>query len=254
MAVLPSGILVAALAVAVVDVPNRPALAQQKPKKKRPRRRSRPKPPAPDYANVAYGKQKRQVIDLWLARSEKPTPLVIYIHGGGFRGGSKESVGVGLITGCRRIGVSVAAINYRLTTEVPFPAAHHDSARAIQFLRYHAKKYNLDPTRFAATGGSAGGGISLWLAFHDDLAVPDSKDTVARQSTRLVCAAVSAPQSSYDPRFARSIGLPGLERHGFFFLFYGIKRSECSIPPKHTSCTRQHRPSRISRKTTRRCT
>ena len=209
------------------------SFAQAKQTKQRPKRRPRPKPPKPDHANLAYGKHRRQVLDLWLAKSERPTPLVIYIHGGGFRGGSKDTVSPGAIQGFRRHGVSVAAINYRLTTEVPFPAAHHDSARAIQFLRHHAKKYNLDPKRFAATGGSAGGGISMWLAFHDDLADPKSDDPIARESTRLTCVAVSAAQSSYDPRFAKSIGLPRLESHGFFFPFYGIKRSEFDSPKAH---------------------
>jgi len=76
----------------------------------------------------------------------------------------------------------------------------HDCARALQYLRLHAQEYNLDPTRVGATGGSAGAGISQWLLFHDDLADPDSKDAVLRQSTRLTCAVVYAAQSSYDPR------------------------------------------------------
>jgi acetyl esterase/lipase len=58
----------------------------------------------------------------------------------------------------------------------------HDGARAVQYLRSRAKEWNLDPARVAATGGSAGAGISLWLAFHADLADPKSKDPVARQS------------------------------------------------------------------------
>jgi len=45
----------------------------------------------------------------------------------------------------------------------------HDCARAIQFLRSKAARWNIDPKRIAATGGSAGAGISLWLGFHDDL-------------------------------------------------------------------------------------
>jgi acetyl esterase/lipase len=193
----------------------------------------RPELPEPDFANARYGPHERNVLDLWQAASDKPTPLVIYIHGGGFRNGSKETVGAGAIEQFRRAGISVAAINYRLTDVAPFPAAHHDSARAVQFLRSKAKEWNLDPKRFGTTGGSAGGGISLWLAFHDDLADPKSDDPVARESTRLTCVAVSAAQSSYDPRFARSIGLPRLEQHSFFLPFYGITRDEIDSPKAH---------------------
>jgi acetyl esterase/lipase len=65
-----------------------------------------------------------------------------------------------------------------------------DGGRAVQFARSKAKEWNIDKARIAATGGSAGAGISLWLAFRDDLADPKSDDPVARESTRLTCAAV----------------------------------------------------------------
>lgn len=197
------------------------------------RRRQGVEPIPPTHANVKYGEHERNVLDVWLAKSDKPTPLVIYIHGGGFRGGSKEGVSIGTTNSFLRNGISVAAINYRLTTTDPFPAAHHDSARAVQFLRHKAKEWNLDPKRFGATGGSAGGGVSLWLAFHDDLADPDSDDPIARESTRLTCVAVTSAQSSYDPRFGRKIGLPRIEEHGFFLPFYGIKRDEIDSPKAH---------------------
>jgi hypothetical protein len=57
----------------------------------------------------------------------------------------------------------------------------------------------------AATGGSAGAGISLWLGFHEDLADPDNEDPVLRESTRLTCMAVYNGQTSYDPRFIRDL-------------------------------------------------
>ena len=99
-------------------------------------------------------------------------------------------------------GYSVAAINYRLTDMASAPAAYRDCARALQFLRHHAQQYNLNPRLVASTGGSAGAGTSMWIAFHDDLADPDSDNPIARQSTRLTCVAVSNGQSSYDSRFA----------------------------------------------------
>lgn len=128
--------------------------------------------PAPDLANVKYGPHERNVLDLWKAKAERATPLAVFIHGGGFRGGSKEKLAPALLQGLLARGISVMAINYRLSPEVAFPAHYLDCARAIQFARLHAKEWNIDPRRVGATGGSAGAGTSLWLAFHDDLADP----------------------------------------------------------------------------------
>ena len=157
--------------------------------------------PTPDYENVPYGPHERNVLDLWLAKSDAPTPLVIYYHGGGFRSGDKRTIQPQLLAGLLQAGISVAAANYRLTDTAPYPAQMHDSARALQFVRLHAAEYNLDPTRVGATGGSAGAGISQWLLFHDDLADAVNDDPVLRQSTRVTCAVVYAAQTSYDPRF-----------------------------------------------------
>ncbi len=161
----------------------------------------------PTHANVSYGPHDRNVMDVWLAKSDKPTPILVSIHGGGFRGGNK-SVEPSLLRECLDSGISVVAITYRLSDQAIAPAQHLDSARAIQFIRHNAPQWNVDPSRIAATGGSAGAGISLWLGFHDDLADPDNDDPVQRQSTRLTCMSVYNGQTSYDPRFIRDL-FPG---------------------------------------------
>jgi acetyl esterase/lipase len=165
-----------------------------------------PRGPAqpPTHRDVKYGPYDRNVMDVWLAESDEPTPVLVSIHGGGFRGGNK-SVSGSLLRECLDSGISVVAITYRLSDQAIAPAQFHDSARAIQFIRHNAKQWNLDPTRIAATGGSAGAGISLWLGFHDDLADPDNEDPVLRQSTRLTCMSVNGGQTSYDPRFIRDL-------------------------------------------------
>src|SRR5688572_27854791 len=99
----------------------------------------------------------------------------------------------------------------------------HDGAQAVPFIRSKAKEWNLDATKVACNGGSAGAGISLWLPFHDDLADPKSDDAVARQSTRLSCAAVQGAQTSYDPRWIKEkIGGPAHEQPALM-PFYGLK-------------------------------
>ena len=183
----------------------------------------------PTHANVSYGPHSRNVFDLYLAESNKPTPLVLYIHGGAFHYGDKSELRQRDLEAYLNAGYSVATLNYRLTDVAAAPAAYLDCGRALQFLRQNAQKWNLDPKLVASTGKSAGAGISLWLGFHDDLADSESDDPIERESTRLTCVAVSNGQSSYDPRFAEAIGIPrpnfdGIPR--FFFPFYGINANE----------------------------
>lgn len=164
--------------------------------------------PPPTKADVSYGDHERNVLDFWKAESDKPTPLFIWIHGGGFRGGDKRSFPGDLRSQLLKAGISCAAIHYRLSGHAPYPAQMHDAARAVQFLRSKADQWNVDPQRFAAGGGSAGSGISQWLGYHEDLADPDSDDPLARQSTRLSCVFPINMQSTYDPRVIKRI-IPG---------------------------------------------
>lgn len=158
----------------------------------------------PTHADVKYGPHARNIMDVWLAESETPTPVLVSIHGGGFRGGNK-SVNNGVLRRCLNSGISVVAITYRLSDTAIAPAQFQDAARAVQFVRHKAGDWNLDATRIAASGGSAGAGLSLWLGFHEDLADPENDDPVLRQSTRLTCMMVNAGQTSYDPRFIREL-------------------------------------------------
>ena len=78
-----------------------------------------------------------------------------------------------------------------------------DAARALQFVRSRAEEWNFDKERIRTAGGSAGACSSLWLSFHDDLADLESDDPVARESTRLWCAAVCGAQPTLDPKQMR---------------------------------------------------
>jgi len=162
--------------------------------------------PKPSHSEVSYGKHERNVLDFWQAKSEKPTPLVLVIHGGGWTSGSKERVDrFANVQAFLDAGISVAANNYRLMEHAkdvvpPVKAPMHDSARALQFLRSKAKEWNIDPTKIAAAGGSAGACTSLWLAYHDDMADPKSADPISRQSTRLSFVAVIGAQTTLDPK------------------------------------------------------
>ncbi len=163
----------------------------------------------PTFANVSYGPNKLNTLDFWKAQTGQPAPVLIFIHGGGFRSGAKEDAAQWYdIAEVLKQGISFASFNYRLTGTDPYPAQMMDCARAVQFLRANAQTYGFDPARMATTGGSAGAGISQWLAFRDDLADPQSQDPVARQSTRLSCALPFNAQTTYDPREIKQI-IPG---------------------------------------------
>jgi acetyl esterase/lipase len=185
------------------------AVAQERPRDRG--ERARTAALQPTHSDVEYGPHRRNVLDFWQAESDQPAPLLVSIHGGGFRGGNK-SVSGELLRQCLDAQISVAAITYRLSDTAIAPAQFHDAARAVQFLRHKAGEWNIDRGRIAATGGSAGAGLSLWLGFHDDLADPDSEDPVLRQSTRLSCMVVNNGQTSYDPRFIREL-FPGTDTY-----------------------------------------
>jgi acetyl esterase/lipase len=191
-----------------------------------------PERPTPTVADHVYGQDsERQKFDFWQAKSERPTPLVLLIHGGGWRGGDKSGYGTPAIQPYLDAGISVASLNYRFIdqameqkVEPPVKACLHDAARALQTIRSKAKDWNLDPTRVGATGSSAGACTSLWLALHDDLADPSSSDPIARESSRLSCAAVNGAQTSLDPKQLRE-WIPNSIYGGHAFGFAGAGRT-----------------------------
>ena len=106
-------------------------------------------------------------LDLYLPPSNEKLPLVIWVHGGGWKSGSKNGAGPSLELLKR--GYAVASVEYRLSGEAIFPAAISDCKAAVSFLRLHAGRYQLDPKRFGAWGSSAGGHlVSLMGTTGDD--------------------------------------------------------------------------------------
>jgi acetyl esterase/lipase len=184
-----------------------------------------PRTPPRTFTDVPYGDHPRQVLDFWKADSGGPAPVVVFLHGGAWIRGEKypvNAIGVGKLLAN---GISVASINYRLVPQAqeagikpPVKWPLEDAARAVQFLRSKAAEWNIDKTRIGAGGGSAGACSSLWLALHDDMARPDDPDPIARESTRLACAAVVGAQSSLDPHQTRA-WMPNMSYGGHAFGF-----------------------------------
>ncbi|HBL48584.1 MAG TPA: esterase, partial [Planctomycetaceae bacterium] len=159
-------------------------------------------------------------------------PLVIYIHGGGFVGGSKK-MNPGLIQNFHNAGMSVAAIHYRFIDgeDILLPEPQRDGARAVQFLRSKAKDWNIDKKRVACFGGSAGAGISMWIGFHDDLADPDSSDPIERESTRIQAIGTMGGQGTYDPIKIKALVGGRAWEHPSIFKAYGVTTAEEALHP-----------------------
>jgi acetyl esterase len=177
----------------------------------------------PTFADVKYGPYERNVLDFYQAKSATPTPLIVYIHGGGFVAGDKKTLNIFVLNAALQAGISVAAINYRFVDgkDVIFPVPQHDGARAVQFLRTKAKEWNLDPAKVACFGGSAGAGISMWIGFHDDLADPKNEDPVLRESTRIAAIATIGGQGTYDPIEIKKLVGGRAHEHPSIFKVYG---------------------------------
>ncbi|MEM9847254.1 MAG: alpha/beta hydrolase [Bacteroidota bacterium] len=153
-------------------------------------------------SNVRYGNHKRNKFDIATPNSETPTPLVIYIHGGGFTMGDKKAAYIHSDTIRKFLAnnIAFATINYRYLdqSEDGVLSCLQDCKNFLQFARYYADELNVDPERIATYGPSAGGGAGLWLATSDDLADMGSEDLLQRQSTRLSAAVALGTQSTYD--------------------------------------------------------
>jgi len=173
-----------------------------------PRKVAGGQPSTPTHADIRYGAHPRQTLDFYQATSDKPTPVLFFIHGGGWMNGDKS--GFNDTASFLAAGISVVSINYRFIKDAeadglvpPAKGPLHDAARALQFVRSKAAEWNIDKERIGASGSSAGACSSLWLAFHPDMADAKSSDPIARESTRLWCAAVVRAQTSLDPKQMR---------------------------------------------------
>ena len=119
------------------------------------------------HRDISYvsGGGERQTLDLYIpknANPENPMPLIIWIHGGGWSGGSKTRC-FPLEKNFAKRGYAIASINYRLTKTARFPAQIEDCKAAVRWLRAHAREYNINPDRFAVWGSSAGGHLAALL-------------------------------------------------------------------------------------------
>src|SRR4051794_22649486 len=114
--------------------------------------------PDVEYARI---EDQRLMLDLYLprqsARSPEAAPLVVWVHGGAWRSGSRKDLPLG---GLVERGYAVASVDYRLSPVARFPAQVHDIKAAVRFLRARRGEYGYDASRIAIAGNSAGGHLA----------------------------------------------------------------------------------------------
>ena len=143
--------------------------------------------------DLAYAEtdNPRQKLDLYLPKlrkTEKPLPVIVFIHGGGWRGGDKAG-GIGnvgrYVASGEYAGVSVG---YRLTNEAQWPAQIHDCKAAIRWVKAHAAEHGLDASKIAVWGTSAGGHLVSMLGTSGD--VKELEGTLGKhldQDSKVTC-------------------------------------------------------------------
>ena len=134
--------------------------------------RGRAEPKVPEgvtvHRDIAYvtGGHERQKLDLYIPNEGENLPLIIWVHGGAWLGGSKERYAP---MEYLKSGYAGASINYRLSQHAIFPAQIEDVKAAVRWIRANAETYRLDPNRFAAWGSSAGGHLVAMLGTAGDI-------------------------------------------------------------------------------------
>ena len=167
------------------------------------------KPRVPDSielkADLPYAgnDNPRQMVDLYLPKhraTDKPLPVVVYIHGGGWVNGSRKGGGMAAAFAAsgNYAGVSVG---YRLSGEVKWPAQIYDCKAAIRWIRGHANEYNLDPDRIGVTGTSAGGHLVSLLGLTEGVKeLEGSIGEFTSLSSKVTCVVnVCGPQDMASP-------------------------------------------------------
>lgn len=119
--------------------------------------------------DVQYGILPEQLLDIYLPdEAAAPFPVIFYVHGGGWYLGSRREGALDCIIDAVKHGYAVVAVDYRLAPGVSYPEFIYDVKTAVRWARANAAKYGFDPERFAMTGDSAGGHITLTMGFTGD--------------------------------------------------------------------------------------
>ncbi len=119
------------------------------------------------FKNVEYKNLNGSSLQMDFYRPKgmtKPAPLLVFIHGGGWRGGDRADYLV-YLTHFAKLGYVTATVSYRFLKEAPYPACVNDIMDAVHFIFQNGEKYNYDPDRICLIGGSAGSHLAMLAAY-----------------------------------------------------------------------------------------
>lgn len=160
---------------------------------------------AAHYGDLSCGPFPENLFDILIPNNAAtPMPIVIYIHGGGFIGGSRTTSFNGQqadqAEDYLNANMAYATIDYRFLDALGegVRTSLQDSQVCLQYIRFHAATFGVDPDRVVLTGGSAGAGTSLWMGTTDDQADPGSGHPILSMSTRARGVIIDATQATYD--------------------------------------------------------
>ena len=159
--------------------------------------------PKPTFADVSYGPHAHQLLDIYVPpKGDGPFPVVLWF--GGIWKPAKHPAQLDLFgkAQCAVIAVQTRTMTDATEDKVAVPISYvaDDACRAVQFVRWNAAKWNLDPKRIAVGGGSQGALPALYVACAGERADPKAKDPVERVSTKVTCAAAFRSQPTIDPK------------------------------------------------------
>lgn len=155
----------------------------------------------PDHAGIVFAERENRplTLDLYLPDAPRPAPLVVFIHGGGWRGGSPRQVEPLLFLGDE--GFAVASISYRFSHEARFPAQLEDVREALCWLASHGHRLGFDPDRMALVGASAGGHLAMLAAVAPEVGSPPIRAVVSYfGASDFLLRAKSQPGPVNNPR------------------------------------------------------
>lgn len=145
---------------------------------------------SPTQSDVEYARigDRSLCLDFYRLDADNKSPLVVWVHGGAWRAGSKDSVPVKLWL---EHGFAIASVDYRLSGEAKFPAQIHDIKAAIRFLRCNADDFAIDSNRILVAGSSAGGHLAALVGVSNGVSELEGNIGKCRGVSSDVGAAVS---------------------------------------------------------------
>lgn len=156
-------------------------------------------------------------LDFYEPTQRRPErPLIVWIHGGAWRSGSKSDVPIAKL---REQGFAIASVDYRLSPVAKFPAQIFDIKAAIRYMRANAGRFEIDANRFVLAGSSAGGHLAVLAAVSDgvpelsgDLGVPEKTSAKVQAVVSFFGAGNLQTILSQSTPFGLDVRVPALEK------------------------------------------